>query len=378
MLLKKRYNFQEAKLDKKFAQEKINRFKEFIDDGTSFTVLGMPGIGISYFLRYIATTNLAYFIFVDSYALSALSRKGYIGWLLKELGGNPNDKNEDTIFEECKSKLEILVEKHQKIVIIFNRFDQLSTEFDKKFLANIRSFKYIDPKKIVMIFTANKPLYELAPEALVVTNLHFYSTLCYFGTYSPYDLKELSKITIEEKTRKDKNKIDQLIQLSGGHNQLFLICTKSESKNLLSDRFVNLQLKELYQFLSNQHQKILQKIALGKSPYNVDPYLVNIGLVKATNEGYQIFTPLLTDYIKSHAAIRIPAKEGKLFKLLKTRLNQVVTKDEIFEYVYKNSDDASDWALNALIYRLRKNPTFKSNGFTIESHKKIGYILQKN
>lgn len=373
------YRFEEAKLDKDFCQEKVAKIKEIIDGGTSFTIIAMPGVGVSYFLRYFASTKIAHFIFVDMYALSTLSKLEYIGWLLKELGGNPEKKSEAEIFDECKIRLTKLSQKYPKIVIIFNRFDQLAPEFNKQFLANIRSFKYIAPQKIVMIFTANKPLYEIAPESLVVTNIHFYTPVFFFGTYSKSDLKYLSKITIPERLKKDKQKIDQLIEISGGHNQLYMIAVKSESQeNLLADRFIQLQLRELFDFLAYHQQKVIQKIASGKRIAQIDPYLINIGLVKKTDAGYELFSVLFSEYVNSKTTIRIPAKEGRLFKLLKSRLGEVFSKEEIFNAIYDDEpDNASDWALNALIYRLRNNPTFKQSGFVIESHKKVGYIMYK-
>jgi len=380
ILKQSKYNFREAKLDKKFCPEKLLKVKEFIDNGTSFTIIGMPGVGVSYFLRFLASqANYAHFIFIDMYALSTLSRLEYISWLLKELEGEATSKSEQQIFNECKERLALLAQKQPKIVIIFNRFDQLVAEFDKQFLANIRAFKYIAPEKIVMIFTSNKPLYEIASDALVVSNIHFYSPVFFFNTYSTDDLNSLTKITIPDNFKKDKQRIKRLIELSGGHNQLFMICVKSESQeNLLADRFVQLQLRELYEFLSYHQQKVLQKIALGKKIDEVDSFLLNIGLVKKTNPGYELFTPLLKEYILSKGEVKIPAKEGKLFKLLKQNLGQVVSKDQIFDYVYPDDlDGASDWALNALVYRLRKNPSFKSGGFIIENYKKMGYIIYK-
>lgn len=44
---------------------------------------------------------------------------------------------------------------------------------------------------------------------------------------------------------------------------------------------------------------------------------------------------------------------------------------------YQKSGNATDWALDALVYRLRKHPFLKANGFIIESHKKVDYILIK-
>lgn len=74
--------------------------------------------------------------------------------------------------------------------------------------------------------------------------------------------------------------------------------------------------------------------------------------------------------------VRLPVKESKLFKLLRKNLGNTVSKDEIFIEIWnENSEEATDWALDALIYRLRKHPFMITNGYIIESHKKIGYTL---
>lgn len=50
------------------------------------------------------------------------------------------------------------------------------------------------------------------------------------------------------------------------------------------------------------------------------------------------------------------------------------------EYIVWKDDQgkATDWALNALIYRIRKNPGFASSGYVIENHKKEGFVLYKD
>lgn len=372
------YHFKESQLDPDFCQEKYLKIKKLINSSVSFTIIGMPGVGVSYFLRYLASTDIAYFIFVDMYALSTLSRIEYLRWFLHELGGVSKNKTEQQIYQECKNRLEELSKKYPKIVIIFNRFDQLKEEFDREFLANLRSLKHIAPEKIVMIFTANKPLYEIAEESIIGTNLHFYSSLFYFQTYFQADLQKLAQINIPGYSTND-SRIAKLMKLSGGHNQLFMIMAKSETQeNPLLDRFVRLQLKELYEFLSYHQQTQIQKIALRKNLKYVDPFLINTGIVIRDSLGIRLFTPLMEEYTKSYIAFNIPAKEGRLFKLLKQNLGKVVSKDEIFDYIWgKDPNLASDWALNALIYRLRKNPQFQTYGYYIENHKKIGYRLIK-
>ncbi len=59
--------------------------------------------------------------------------------------------------------------------------------------------------------------------------------------------------------------------------------------------------------------------------------------------------------------------------------NTVVSKATIFETIWKDDmDKASDWVLDALIYRLRRHWAFLSKGYVIESFKKRGYMLLKN
>jgi DNA-binding response OmpR family regulator len=98
---------------------------------------------------------------------------------------------------------------------------------------------------------------------------------------------------------------------------------------------------------------------------------------------FKLFTPLLAEYIKTNLPVKLPAKEAKLFKLLRKNIGKVTSKDEIFTEVWGEenidatgkSDLPTDWALDALIYRLRKHPFITSHGYIIESHKKVGYTL---
>ena len=345
------YNFKEANLGKDFAKEKLADFKELIDSSRSFVVLSMPGVGVSYFLKYLATQSFAKFFHIDIYSLPSLTQEEFFKLLSKELG----------------EKLEILAKKHSKIVLIFSRFDQLKKEFNNQFLSSLQSLTNIAPGKIVLIFTSTKPLTDISAEILTGGNLNFFSEILYFKPYSEKDLRKL--LTIEP----PREVSDEIVKLSGGHNQLLQILRRSQKQqNLLLDQFVKLQLKGLIDYLDYSQRKQLQKIALGKKVEDIDEYLLGVGLI---NKDWKIFTPLLAEYIKQNVNVKLPVKEAKLFKLLRKSVGNVVSKDEIFAEVWPEEDGATDWALDALIYRLRKHPFIKTNGYIIESHKKIGYTL---
>lgn len=389
-------SFKEAELGKDFAKDKLADFKRLIDLGNSFVVLSMPGVGVSYFLKFLTTQNFAHFIYVDIYSLPSLNQHEFYRMFLRELGGNPDGKSDEQVFIETKKIIKTLAEKFPKLVVIFSRFDQLQDNFDANFLSNLQALTTIYPNsprpsltrprsageagKVVLIFTSTRPLYDIAPAAVSGGNLNFYSESLYFTPYSKEDLQELIKIEPPRPTPKPV--LEKLIELSGGHNQLLQILRRSQKQqNLILDQFVKLQLKELVDYLSYQQKKCLQKIAMGKTVTEVDEYLLGVGMVKNSKSKdqkskFELFTPLLTEYIKQNIAVKLPVKESKLFKLLRKHLGDVVTKDEIFLEVWgEDQQNATDWALDALIYRLRKHPFLQSQGYIIESQKKVGYTL---
>ncbi len=344
------YNFKEAQLGPDFAKEKLADFKQLIAEGRSFVVISMPGVGVSYFLRYLAMQDFAKFFHIDIYSLPSLTQDEFYKLLQQELG----------------EKLETLAKKHNKIVLIFSRFDQLKKEFDNQFLSNIQSLTTVSPGKIVLIFTSVKPLPEMAVESISGGNLNFYSDSLYFKPYSEKDLKKLLSIEPYRDTSAEQ------IKLSGGHYQLLQILRRSQKQqNLLLDQFVKLQMKGLIDYLDYSQRRQLQKIALGKKVDEIDEYLLGVGMVK----NLKLFTPLLAEYIRLNLPVKLPVKEAKLFKLLRKNVGNVVSKDEIFKEVWGEDSEATDWALDALIYRLRKHPFMQANHYIIESHKKVGYTL---
>ena len=402
MNIKTQYDFPEANLGPDFAKEKLVEFKKLIDSSQSFTVVSMPGVGVSYFLKYLACQDFAYFIHIDLYSLPSLNQHEFYRMFLRDLGGNPDGKSDEQTFIESKEILRKLAQKHEKIVIIFSRFDQLKKELSSALLAHLQRLTTLEAGKIVLIFTAIKPLYEIAPEAVSGGNLAFYSKVLYF---TPFEEKDIKKLFLQDHSEGAHPNLDKLIEACGGHNQLFHVILNSHKQtNLLLDKFVKLQLKDLFDYLDYAQRKEVQKIALrqaqGKPVGEVDEYLTGVGYVvrstilsdrrESKDLSYSLFSPVLEEYIKTNLPIRLPVKEKKLFNLLRDNLGKVVSKDEIFESVWParnasparsdaggdgQESGATDWALDALVYRLRKHPFIKAHGYLIESQKKVGYTL---
>lgn len=371
MKLNSHYIFNEAKLETSFARDKVKGFRQFIDLSISFTVVSMPGVGVSYFLKYLSCQNWAHFIHIDLYSLPTLSLHEFYRMFLTNLGGKPGSKTDEQVFLETKAILKKLAGQHSKVVIIFSRFDALKKALDENFLSNLQTLTSLALGKIVLIFTAVKPLYEIAPEAVKGGNLPFYSKTLYFKPYAPADLK---KLFLLDHTLKAHPDLDKLIGISGGHTQLLhVILNSHKQQNLLLDKFVKLQLKDLVEYLDYQQRKQIYNLALSKKVEDIDEYLLGVGYLK--NVKFKLFSPLLTEYIKTNQPHKLPVKEARLFKLLRNNMGKVVSKDEIFQNVWGGSEDATDWALDALVYRLRNSNFMKSHGYVIESHKKVGYSL---
>ncbi len=330
------YNFKEQQIGGDWCKEYINDVKKLIDASQTFTVVGPIGVGASMFLRYLATRDdLAYFIHIDLSEDSHLNTEGLIKF--------------------CRTEVEKALPENKRVVVILNRFNIKKREFDIEFLRSLRSIRDLDKEKVIFILTADKPLIEEKPDALMGGNLNMYSISYHLKPFSLADLYKLASINLNLATF-DQKLIDNSLKQSGGHYQLFTLLLKTiHQADPLKDPIIKVQLKQLYNQYSYSDRKLLQK---GK---------------------ISCFSPLLKEYIDKELPIKLPVKEALLFKILRKKLGQVVSKDEIFGYVWVNNpEDATDWALNALIYRLRKNPSFIEKGYLIESFKKQGYCLQKN
>ena len=124
------YNFNEAVLGPDFAKDKLKDFRQLIDRSLSFVVVSMPGVGVSYFLRYLASQNFARFFHIDLYSLASLTQHELYKLILLELGGKDGKKTDEQMLEETGNILKGLSGKYEKIVLIFSRFDKLKKEFN--------------------------------------------------------------------------------------------------------------------------------------------------------------------------------------------------------------------------------------------------------
>lgn len=246
--------------------------------------------------------------------------------------------------------------------------------FKKETLKNLKSLGLINRDKISFIFGICRRIESLIDPNIEDIDLNMLANTLYIEPYSREDLKELINYYGPYRNISDKE-FDAFANLSGGHFQLFQLLMQSEQTEYLeSNPYIKISLTNIYNHLTFGQKTTLKKIIDGKS-VAPDSYLINTGLVKESDKGYKVFSKLFEEFIYKQNT-KLPKKESDLLRLLKQNKNKIVSKEDIFNTVWgKENIDATDWALDALIYRLRRNSRFKLSGFTIESHKKIGYRL---
>lgn len=362
-----------------FCHKKILEIKKLIDTSATLAVVGLPGLGISLFLKHLATQPLGYSIYIDVFALPNLTSAELFYTLAAKLGAKTNFADESEAIVECKKQLERLIREKAKVIIYFGGFDQLKKGFDHEFFHHLSSLTKGNNGKVTFVFGICKRIDNLISERLMDTDLKILSTIYYLKPYSPQDLIYLLSV-YGPKVNLDQAELEKILEQSGGHFQLLQLLLSSERLNdVLADPFVKLAMRNVYSNLTHIQKKNIQSIARRGSDNINDNYLKNSGLVIADEDGCHLFSPIFAEYVRSCTAIKLPEKEKRLFSLLKNNLGKIVSKDEIINTVWKDeAENVSDWALDALIYRLRKNHGILSTSFTIENYKKHGYALLKS
>jgi hypothetical protein len=348
-----------------------------IKAGTSTCLFGIPSAGIGLFLKHIAEQHYGFMIYVDVFSLPRISTHELYKVILTKLGGTSNSEDTSELVAASKIQLAKKVTQHGKVVLLIPGFDQFSTEFSATFFQYLRSLHSVAPAKVIFVFGLCRPLSVVLPTQLINTDFSLFTTYSYLTPYSPHELRQLLHI-YGPKTDLTEEEIERQINLSGGHFQfLQLLLTSEHRNNPTTDPFIRLAFKNIYSQLSNHQRTIIKKLAINGMYRSKDNYLTNVGIIKKQGGTYVLFSELFVDSIRTFQAPKLPIKEKRLLAVLKKNLGFVVPKQVLFDAVWQGEEIGSEWALNALMYRLRKHPAFATQGFTIENYKKIGYILIK-
>ncbi len=364
--------------DHQFASTQFGAIKKMLDSGQSTSVIGIPGCGISVFLKQLARQPYGKMIHIDVFSLPSLSSKEFFSNLLEQLGGKSNGKNIEEMIRSCQERLSHILKTDEKVVIVISGFDKLFKDFNNDFFRYLRSLLSIDQSKIVFVFGICKRLETILPTELTNLDLRLLANKYYLKRYSQDDLRYLldvygPKLEIDDQTFKN------IVRLSGGHFQFLQLLLQSEYRPTpIQDPFIKLSFENIWSHLSASQKTILRKVATTGEYAKPDIYLTNVGLVIPKGKKFELFSPLFRDGVVGSVSSKLPVKERRLLAILKRYQGRVVPKIEIYDAVWRGEELGSEWALNALVYRLRKHPAFVTQPYNIENHKKLGYALVKN
>lgn len=340
-------------------------------DRQSFNLVALPGVGVTFFVKDLDRRSPADFVYINPYEMHDLTASAVYAQLAQRLGVKTAAEEVDLreIGEAIKRRTE---RTDVPLVIVFNRFDRLNRVVDAQFYDTVRYLRDIDRSNVVIMFVTSAPLIEIAPnhsEEIV----RLVTKTLYFPGHTDEDIQEIVAASGSRAATKAE------LQLAGGHHLLLQVLMGCQDiDNALSDPMVELLIKDIVAGLSPHRRKLVERAAAAYRLSEADVYLLGTRFVRQdTQKRATVFSPLLGEYLERVSTTRsLPVKEKRLFRLLEKHVDEVVSKQDIFEHVWAEEDGiASDWSLNALVYRLRRHPAFDARRYSIESHKKEGYRL---
>lgn len=353
----------------KFAQTLTSECIHLLDNAVSFNLLALPGVGVSFFLKHISSVGKFRWIMVNSYEVEWSDENGIYQQLGNKLGISGSA---DALI--IRQKLEALILNNEKIVIVFNRFDRFKKARTKKMYDDLRIWKDVDREKVMYIFATVRPVYETSMR-LIEDIYSMFTKRVFLKPFSISDLRCLGNLDhsnqlFEMQSRREAE------SLSGGHHALWQILLRCQSmRNPLGDPLVEALFENILKAVGPKHRKVLEDWA-NKGREIDDNYLFEVGLLRRDQEKICGFSPLLEEFLKRHATLNLPEKEKRLLTVLRRHEGRIVSHDEIVDFVWRNeSTEVSEWAINALVYRLRHHPYFIVSGSRIVSVKKQGYRL---
>ncbi|MBP7807413.1 helix-turn-helix domain-containing protein [Candidatus Saccharibacteria bacterium] len=360
-----------------FCPDRMAEIKQLIDSSTDTAVVGMPGVGIATFLIELSKQPYGLMIFIDAHVLPRHTTDDIARALLQKLGQEAGDMSPDEVIRAVVARLQEACKRHERIVISIGGFDQLQAEFDKDFFHTLMTFKGVDKQKIIYLFGVCRRLDSLITNKMIDTDLRFFSSVYYLKPYEPDALRFLLPIYASTATLQHP-RLNELIPYSGGNFQFLRLLLASQRQDRpVDDPLIKLAFSNIYNSLSGKQKTLLKQMAQNGSSDKTDEFLQGVGIIVPDGKRYKLFCELFVDCVRVYTQPRLPAKEQKLFRLLKRNIGEIVHKNEIMDVLWPDGS-GSEWALNALVYRLRRHPAFQSQQYSIENAKKLGYILTKN
>lgn len=403
----------------------------------SVSIIGMPRVGISNFLRfflfhkgivptYISKEQKHLFIPVDLNDL--IERELFPFWTLT-LKRIVDSVNSSTLSLPVKKKIEsiflsylqtqdmflLLDSIRQAILLVvsegiyptifFIRFDRIKNAATPAFFDNLQGLADATNRKLSFVVTSYRSLDTLSPDAFPKRSLSVFFQQLFLRPAREKDMRIIYNAYKKRFNLGSNSAVEKgIFSYVNGHNQylqtaLILLREKKqmpESKGellqlLLKDERVQLESDELWEGLTLPEKAILYAVSSEKSVNAEEKeearYLWDTGYIEDKNGKQYVFSPLLAEYVRDSKVdarqieenIHFTKKENALFTLLNEFLDQICERERIIESVWPEYTEigVSDWSVDRLIARVRTKLKRKKEPYEIMTIRTRGYKLIK-
>jgi DNA-binding winged helix-turn-helix (wHTH) protein len=321
----------------------IEKLLNFIKEGNSCQVVGIPGTGRSNILglltynRNVRIKHLGddqknfHFVllnfseirkrnllvtlkFIFLGILDSLKERGMekdYAVLNKVFKDSLKGQDELVFFQGLKKTIDYLaIEKNLHLILLFDRFEEYIPVLTGEFFADLRVLRNRAKYHFSVVFSLSRPLEDLLEPLLFSDFYEFVAgRIVYLPLYDKtgvdFRISYLKKITGKQIA---KQTLDKIFESTGGHGNLARLCCEAILANaketyrdnleefFLKQKFIRSALFGMWNSLTPSEQVFLNSNLNGILTKDIKeyPYLENIDLVK--NGKIQI--PLLTEYLK--------------------------------------------------------------------------------
>lgn len=412
-----------------FRHDDVEQLTQLLRNRRSVVLVGMKRVGISNFLRFflshhmLVSTKHEKFLNISVDLNDLVERELFPFWILtlKRISDVVEDEIKNTkvkkkvsqlfldsiqshdvflTIDSIKKSLLLLINEGYLPTLFLMRFDRMIDAATPSFFANFQGLIDATHGKLSFVFTSARPLDDLSPQIFTKHALSVFADTIYLKPATPKDVEivlgtfvDEANLTISEAVKKE------LLKLVDGYNQYLqyaLIALKERNENeasklfdvLFSDERIGLQSEELWESLTVEEKKVLEKVLLKKNVSEEEKrqakYLFNSGFLDEKNN---IFSKIFEEYIrekvktkKENHILELSKKEHLLLTFLEGKINDVCEREEIIEYVWPEVESlgVSDWAIDRLVSRLRNKLKSQNLPLEIVTIKTRGYKLTES
>ncbi len=389
----KKFDFFQVYKTEWFRKEAVDYAKERVRQRDTYIISSLPGNGLTTLLSFLEDDlnkiPAMKAVLVDFNELVETNSQAALELLSRKLTDLWSDGQEKDLLSACEK----LARQDLTAVMLIDRFDKLIKDLPDSFFDYLRAMVIKSHRKLVLVFGLGKPLSSVAKLAHIDQLL----TLAGGNVYQlPLMTQKESEFYIRLRAERDDLSIDekQVKQIYGytdGHMRLissfidYIVAQHPQLKQSVSQLAVEFMQTAVFDFhclrlinsLDENQSQWIKNVAEGKSPENqsAESYFTRIGLVKDK----QLTSGFLQSYL---LGVKIPRKKGLLhdqesgeiyldgeridtqlspseyrfLQYLLTHINQVVTRDDLIEYVWGEGtrEGVSDDAVDQLVGRVRE------------------------